>query len=410
MAKDFQNAPDQNKPRFWHDFINSKLVTTLLTILLILIIIFLFTKLSYLFTPIAVLFEIFGFPVIASAILFYLFSPLVNRLSDSGVKKPITVFGIFIFLILVISLSIGSIVPIIREQSLSFVKNMPSYYETLMSILKELPFSLNRLIPQLDLDIQKIIDSFSNGGITQRLDSIVASTFGGLGSIVGTVTTAFAGLLTIPILTYYLLVDSQKIPKAILYYIPNKYRESVSRMLYQGNYQVSQYIRGQIIVAICVGILFAIGYAIIGLEYGTTLAVLAGVLNIIPYLGSIVAVIPALIIGLITSPIMLIKVIIVMMVEQTIEGRFISPQVLGNSMQIHPVTILMVLLASGRFFGLPGIIIGIPTYAILKVICTEIYSWYRENNKDYHDEVMIQKEALEEVMQNERELEKLETE
>src|SRR5699024_1527023 len=195
---------------------------------------------------------------------------------------------------------------------------------------------------------------------------------------VGTVTTTFTGLLIIPIFTYYLLVESDKIPKKILYYIPTKYRQVVSRMLYQGNYQVSQYIRGQIIVATCVGIIFGIGYAIIGLEYGTTLAVLAGLLNIIPYLGSFIAIIPALIVGLITSPIMLIKVIIVMVVEQTIEGRFISPQVLGNSMQIHPVTILMVLLASGKLFGVVGVVIGIPTFAVLKVIVSEIYSWYRE--------------------------------
>ena len=85
---------------------------------------------------------------------------------------------------------------------------------------------------------------------------------------------------------------------------------------------------------------------------------------------------------------MLIKVIIVMVVEQTIEGRFISPQVLGNSMQIHPVTILMVLLASGKLFGVVGVVIGIPTFAVLKVIVSEIYSWYRENNPSYQEPII----------------------
>lgn len=380
-----KKSPDERHPLFWHNFLNSKMVTTLLIILLVLIIVFFMTKLAYIFTPILTLFELFGFPIVSSAILFYLFSPIVNQLHNRGINKSLTVFAIFIFLILAISLSIGSIVPIMRDQVNTFIENVPNYYETLMKIFKDLPFSFNSVLPELGIDLQKIFDGFSTEGFSQRLDGIVTSTFGGLGSIVGTVTTTFTGLLTIPIFTYYLLVSSDKIPKTILYYIPTKYRQAVSRMLYQGNYQVSQYIRGQIIVAICVGILFAIGYAIIGLEYGTTLAVLAGVLNIIPYLGSFIAVIPALIVGLITSPIMLIKVIIVMFVEQTIEGRLVSPQVLGNSMQIHPVTILIVLLASGKLFGFVGVIIGIPVYAVLKVVISEMYSWYRESNPAYQD-------------------------
>lgn len=388
MDQRHKKSTDARHPLFWHNFLNSKMVTTLMIILLVLIIIFLMTKLAYIFTPVLTLFEIFGFPIVSSAVLYYLFYPIVNQLYNRGIKKSISVFGIFIFLILAISLIIGSIVPIMRDQVNTFIENVPSYYETLMKMFTDLPFSFNDALPELGIDLQKVLDGFSTDGFSQRIDSIVSSTFGGLGSFVGTVTTTFTGLLIIPIFTYYLLVESDKIPKKILYYIPTKYRQVVSRMLYQGNYQVSQYIRGQIIVATCVGIIFAIGYAIIGLEYGTTLAVLAGLLNIIPYLGSFIAIIPALIVGLITSPIMLIKVIIVMVVEQTIEGRFISPQVLGNSMQIHPVTILMVLLASGKLFGVVGVVIGIPTFAVLKVIVSEIYSWYRENNPSYQEPII----------------------
>lgn len=389
MSQHYRRTPDERRPLFWHNFLNSKMVTSLLILLLILIIVFFITKIAYLFTPIGTLFELFAFPIVASAILYYLFAPLVNQLYLNGVNKSLTVFAIFIFVILAVSLIIGSIFPIVREQIGAFIDNIPTYYETLIKIFQELPFSSSTLFKNVGIDFQKIVDSFSTDGFSQRLDTILTSTFGGLGSIVGTVTSTFTGLLTMPIIAYYLLVSSDQIPKTILYYIPTKYRQSVSRMLYQGNYQVSQYIRGQIIVAVCVGFLFSIGYGIIGLEYGTTLAVLAGVLNIIPYLGSFIAVIPALIIGLITSPVMLIKVIIVLMVEQTIEGRFISPQVLGNSLKIHPVTILIVLLASGKLFGFVGIIIGIPTYAVLKVIISEIYTWYRETSDAYEDEVFV---------------------
>ncbi|MFK8243290.1 MULTISPECIES: AI-2E family transporter [unclassified Facklamia] len=384
QKREFETKPLGKKPVFWEVILNNKLVSSLLIVLLILIIIFIFTKIAYLFAPLQSVVSLFGFPVVTSAVLYYLFAPVVNSLERQGVDKTISVFGIFILLILAISLSIGSIVPIVQNQTKSFVENSPVYYKTLMSMIHNLPFSLEKLFK--DFDLQPLLDNFSLDNLTARLNPIVSSTFGGIGNILGTVISAVTGLITIPIILYYLLVDGERIPKKLLYYVPTKYRQSVSRMLYQGNYQVSQYIRGQIIVAICVAIMFAIGYAIIGLEYGITLAILAGILNIIPFLGSIIAVIPAIIVGLITSPIMLLKVVIVMIVEQTIEGRFISPQVLGNSLKVHPVTILFILLGSGKLFGVVGVIIGVPMYAVIKVIATEIYSWYRESSDAYGDD------------------------
>lgn len=374
---------DSKKPFFWHLFLNNQIVTGLVILLLILVVIFAFMQISYIFEPIGAIIDLFIFPTVTSAILFYLFAPLVNNLYEQGINKSITVFAIFIFLILALALSIGSIIPIIRTQVTLFIENIPRYYDTLINMSKDFPLNSNQFLKNLSINFQQTLEGFSIENFTQRLDPIVSSTFGSIGNIVGTVTSAVTGLLTIPIFTYYLLVSADQIPKAILYYVPTKYRTMVSRIMYQGNYQVSQYIRGQIIVAICVAIMFAILYAIIGLEYGTTLAVTAGILNIIPYLGSFIAIIPALIVGLITSPMMLIKVIIVLMIEQTIEGRFISPQVLGNSLKIHPVTILIVLLGSGRLFGVIGVIIGVPVYAVIRVVMTELYRWHRESTTIY---------------------------
>ena len=133
-------------------------------------------------------------------------------------------------------------------------------------------------------------------------------------------------------------------------------------------------------MAIVVGIIFAIGYSIIGLDYAISLSVIAGIFNIIPYLGSIMAVVPALIIGLLISPYMFIKVLIVVAIEQLLEGRFVSPQILGNNLKIHPVTILLVLLGAGRLFGLSGVILGVPGYAVIKVIVTELYNTFRESS------------------------------
>ena len=130
-------------------------------------------------------------------------------------------------------------------------------------------------------------------------------------------------------------------------------------------------------MAFIVAIMFIILFKIIGLRYAVTLGITAGILNLVPYLGSFLAMIPALVLGLIAGPVMLLKVIIVFIVEQTIEGRFVSPLILGSQLNIHPITILFVLLTSGSMFGIWGVLLGIPIYASAKVVISEIFDWYK---------------------------------
>ena len=112
--------------------------------------------------------------------------------------------------------------------------------------------------------------------------------------------------------------------------LPTKIRKSAEQVLSDVNTQLSNYVRGQITVAIVVAIMFIIFFKIIGLRYAVTLGISAGILNLIPYLGSFLAMLPALVLGLVAGPEMFIKVLIVFAVEQTIEGRFVSPLVLGS--------------------------------------------------------------------------------
>lgn len=107
------------------------------------------------------------------------------------------------------------------------------------------------------------------------------------------------------------------------------------------NHALSAYIRGQIFVAICIGVLLFIGYLIIGLDYALLLAIIAMVTNVVPYLGPIIAIIPAIIIAFITSPFMLVKLAIVWAVVQLLEGKVISPQIMGRSLDIHPITVIL---------------------------------------------------------------------
>jgi predicted PurR-regulated permease PerM len=139
-------------------------------------------------------------------------------------------------------------------------------------------------------------------------------------------------------------------------------------------------------VAIAVAIMFIIGFSVIGLNYSITLGILAGFLNLVPYVGSALATIPAIILALVDGPKMLVAVIIVFVLEQTIEGKFISPLVLGSQLDIHPITIIFVLLSAGKIFGIMGVIIGIPVYAAIKVIVTHLFIWYKDFSGLYEED------------------------
>ena len=102
---------------------------------------------------------------------------------------------------------------------------------------------------------------------------------------------------------------------------------------------------------------------------------------------------------------MFIKVLIVVAIEQLLEGRFVSPQILGNNLKIHPVTILLVLLGAGRLFGLSGVIIGVPGYAVIKVIVTELYNTFRESSGLFEEEYEVERLAPEVIASSVKEKE-----
>lgn len=371
--------------------LNNKIVTSLLIILLILLIVFVFSRVSHLLAPIGSFFSILGFPLVLSGILFYLMNPLVNYLEKKGMNRIGAISLAFTILVLMMIWGIAILIPIIQEQFIGLIEEFPQYWVTVNNML------LNLFEYDWFLSIQEQfteINSNIMSALTNWANNFLSNAVSGITNIVGAVTNVVVGLITMPIILYYLLKEGHKLPKNILQFFPNKHRSSIGDLLRKINIQVSQYVRGQIIVAFFVGVMFVIGYSIIDLNYGVLLGVLAGFLNIIPYVGSFLAMIPAIIVGLVTSPLMLVQVLIVFSIEQFIEGRVISPQVLGSNLSIHPVTILMVLLTAGKLFGLTGFILGIPGYAVLKVIFMHVFEWYKDYSGLYPDNDPIATETI----------------
>ena len=360
---------------------SQRVIRGLLIILLILAILFLGKQVDWVWTPIRQLFSIVGFPVILAGVLYYLMNPLVDRLERKyHVRRVWTIIGLFVIIIVVIVLGLIAIIPTIRTQTLTIINDWPTYWQ---NAVKETNKWIND--PQLS-GLRDQIDQFNTDAsklLSGRFSKYLTGTVSSLTSVFSTVVTVIIGLITAPFILFYLLRDGHQLPAYLAKFVPTKARSSFLTMLNEINSQVSNYIRGQLTVAFFVAIMFAIGYSIIGLKFALTLGIAAGILNLIPYLGSFLAMVPSVVIALVTSPWMLVQVLIVFVIEQTIEGRIISPLVLGSSLAIHPVTILIVLLAAGKIFGLMGVIFGIPGYAIIKVLWTHLFGWYRQNSPLY---------------------------
>lgn len=381
----------KNRPLswFWKWFLNNQVVTSLLVVLLVLLIVLLFTKVSYLFEPIWQFLAIVGLPIILAGILYYLMNPVVDYFEKKGIARLYTIIALFILVIGLIVWGMVVIIPKIQEQTISFTTNLPNYLDTMNKKMDEILSSplLVQFKDQAEQMSNRLMSSL--GEIIQNISKITVQS---VGSFVGAVATILVAVITMPFILFYLLKDGKQLAPYFVKFMPTKMRKPTLKVLKEMNEQVSSYIRGQLTVAFAVAIMFIIGFWAIGLDYGVTLGIAAGFLNLIPYLGSFLAMVPAIFLGIVAGPIMLVKVLILFVVEQTIEGRFISPLVLGSQLSIHPVTILLVLLTSGKLFGIVGVMLGIPVYAAAKVIITHVFEWYKDVSNLYEEETEDQEQ------------------
>lgn len=378
---------------FFKWLLDNKVATGFAVVLLFLLNVLLLTKLSFMFQPIADFLGVIMLPIILAAVFYYLLNPIVDYFEARKVNRVVSISVLFAIILALIIWGLAVAIPNMVTQGEKFAANFPDYVESgekhITSLLGDERFKQFR--PQ----IEKAVTSFSDNliEISKNLSTTLVNS---TSSFLSTATSVIISLMIFPFILFYLLRDGKSLNKYITNMLPNAWRNDTSTVLTQVNLQLSSYVRGQLIVAATVAIMFSIMFSIIGLKYAVVIGIAAGFLNLIPYLGSFLAMIPAFIIALVAGPLMFLKVAIVFVIEQTIEGRFVSPLVLGSKLNIHPITILFVLLTSGKIFGFWGVLIGIPVYASAKVIVVYFYKWYRKISRLYEDEEQEIQELLEE--------------
>ena len=370
------------EPTRFNKFLGGRNLIFLLSVLILIgITIFIYTKISFIFHPLIVILSTVAPPAIIAFIIFYLMNPIVNLLEKIRIKR---LWGIIIII-----LSIGGIItglvflalPSIQKQANDLIVDIPKYVEQIGGDIQNITDD-SFLESTYDKGYEWVQSTLSD--VPNAIKNYTGDVYEGFVNVATTVTNVFVALFTFPFVLFFLLKDGDAFKRFFLRILPPKFRSDADQILHNMDQQVGSYIRGQIIVAICIGILLYIGYLIIGLDFAITLAIIAALTSVVPYIGPIIAILPAIIIAIVDSPFMLFKLAIVWAIVQFSEGNFISPNVMGRTMQIHPLTIIFVLLIGGNLFGIVGIILGIPGYAILKVFVTYLFKKVRQQYDKYY--------------------------
>jgi predicted PurR-regulated permease PerM len=195
--------------------------------------------------------------------------------------------------------------------------------------------------------------------------------------VVSTVTNISTIILMIPFILFYFLKDDEEFSKKLLEHLPKKHVANAEKVLHDIDKALSSYLVGQMTVALADGILMYIGYMIIGIKYPLILSIFVTITAIIPFFGPYIGIVPAIFVALTMNPWMALKVFLLQTIVQQIDGNFIAPQIMKQKLNVHPVTVILLLMIGSALYGFVGLLIVVPVYAALTVTLKNFYRIYK---------------------------------
>lgn len=374
----------EKKSTRWIKFLGgNNTIFTFVVLFLIGATILLYSQLDFILQPFFTILSAVLTPIVISFILFYLLDPLVSYFEKKNIKRIWSIVALYAVVIALLAWLIIWLIPILSQQLNDLVEATPGLFDTISNFVNDLAarFSFNQ--DQQDI-VNEGLSFFEN--IETNIMEFVTQGFSGVGSVISSITNAFVILLMVPIILFFLLKDGSNFLVGFMGKVPPGSRRDIASIIRAIDTQVGSYIKGQILIATINGVLMFIGFTIINLNYSGVLAVAGGFLSFVPYLGPTLTFIPAAIVALTDSFWTLGQLGLVWVIIQFIEGNLIEPNVMGRRLNVHPVTIILILLIMGELLGLIGMILGVPIYAILKVFATFIFSKFQARYNRYYGE------------------------
>lgn len=351
---------------------NRRILFWSVELLVIACLIFISTKIQFIFKPIVAFSQTVFAPLLLAVFLYYILNPMVKLLERIKIKRLYAIILVFLLLIGAVAFLFMRMIPSLLNQLIQLAHSIPGAIKVIESWLASLNheawinnFPINEYLQKFDAELGRILK-----GLIMNLST-------GMSSVISSVTTTLVTAVTAPIMLFYLLKDGHRFIPAISKYLPRNVQDDTAKLLHKMSQTLSSYISGQAMECVFVAICTFIGYELIGIQYAFLFAVIAGLTNMIPYLGPYLGLAPAVITTLFTSPVKALLCCVIVLIVQQIDSNIIYPNVIGKSLDIHPMTIIIILLIAGNIAGVLGMFLGVPVYAIAKTVFNYLYEVYQ---------------------------------
>jgi predicted PurR-regulated permease PerM len=319
-------------------------------------------------------------PFVVGMAVAYFLDPVVSRLQRLGLSRTLATTAVTIFAVLLaVGLAMAILPPLFGEMQ-SLISSTPQYIVQAATRLQPLIEPLRQRLGMPSLSLQDL-QSDATQWAGQAL-AIAGSVASGLAQKGFALINLLALVFLTPVVTFYLLRDWEKVVAAIDRALPLDHADTIRQLARQCNAAIAGYVRGQALVCIALGSIYAIGLMLVGLQFGLIIGLIAGAISFIPFVGTFVGAVLSLGMALAQFPpdwMGVVKVGLVFLFGQTMEGNVLSPKLVGDRVGLHPVWIMFALLAGGSLFGFVGVLLAVPTAAVIGVLVRFMLQRYRQS-------------------------------
>ena len=291
--------------------------------------------------------------------------PVATRLEERKIPKPLAITIVFLVLLLLIVIGLVVIIPLTAAQLQSLITNVPTYVTAAQAWLSAMSVWLQDHVPGLHIPA-KTFDLSQIGGA--RLTELATGTLTSLGTIVISTATAVFIAFSAIVLSFFFLLNDTQIGEAFASMFPMHRRATARTIAAEVTRVFGSYISGQIIVSTITGVLVAIISALIGFRFSLILGIITGIAYAIPVIGIIFAQIIAVVLCAPQGGWMILWVQVIMTVVSQISNNIFVPKIMGESVGVSPIGVMFASFAGGELFGIPGLLLGIPAAALIKIL------------------------------------------
>jgi predicted PurR-regulated permease PerM len=319
-------------------------------------------------------------PLLIAIAVVYLLNPLVSALERRGVPRVAGAGIVYVLFLCIVALVVSLLVPVVTRQVGQVIDHFPDYLADGQAFVRDIAARFGQE-PNFRLDAEQVREwlsaSENRGAVTRYLT--------GLRSVTTSVISGLIIFVLGPVMAFYLLVDLPRLKRGSMALIPPGRREEITRLMDRIGQAVGGFFRGQLLVALFVGVASSIGLWAIGLPFWLLVGMVAGVFNLVPLVGPFIGGGLAVIIALISGePLKALWAALVLLAVQQVDNHLISPNVMGRTVQLHPVVVMLALLVGASFAGLFGMLVIVPLVAVAKIVFLYLWSRY----VDYGDDLV----------------------